>query len=847
MRPSLAGHSSSRVLGLGERWLWDVDASWVALHRGRLARLGRRIGPRAAERFLPPDRQSVARDLTRIEQAVQEQDFDAAERLVRRARRRSPGSVDLALAHAELAMRRLAWDLAVERWRRVKAIHGRRAPVEVDARLATALMFCGAASEAESVLRAGLAELEDEGLDLRPGGGGRAPARRTLRFAAAALAQERGLWTEAEAGWRLLLGDAALDDAARRLIQATLTSTLRRAGRPIDEGLAPERLLTEDHAGRYECWSGAEDEAAARSLQKTGGQAPGRTTWTVVLPVRDGDVIEPAALRRTVGSLRLQTSVDWELLIAPLTADGQIDVEQLCGAPVDRQRIRVLGSLIDADGWPEATAGGTPLELRWEQARQVARGSFVLMLLSGDVLAPRALERMGLEAEQWDAAVLYSDEDLIASDGSRHAPLLKPDFDMDLLLSQPFLGRGVAFRRSARTRIEAASPAGRIPRTIPIDAQRLLLMWSTVLHSIREVPPGATLSDTVRHVPEVLLHAAAPLGDARHVHLREPHQVLRDPICRTHAEAIVVDHLRQMEVAATINTQSVDGPLHIVWTEGLKDVGISLIIPTKDRAELLRACIAGIDATRDASMQVEIVLVDNGTSDPDAVALLAELRGREDVIIVDAPGAFNFSRLVNAGVRASHGAICILLNNDVVPTATGWLEELAGHALRDDVGAVGALLTYADGAVQHAGVVVGFNGIAEHSFREWRASSDGYLGLLRSTRRVSAVTAACMAFRRDVHSALDGLDEQDLPVELNDIDFCLRASRLGLATVWTPHARLVHLESASRGGDVTATRLRSVERQRAAFLARWGTELTSDPYYHPGLSRSGTTYLLSDC
>lgn len=834
---------SSQILSPKEDRLWNADGRWAALHRGRLARFGRRTCPRATAWLRPPGRERVAIDLMRIEDACGERAFATAEYRVRRARRRSPGSVDLALVHAELAMRSLAWELAVERWSRIRAIYGRRAPVEVDARLATALMFCGRTDEADSVLRAGLAELEDEGLDIRPGGEGRAPARRTLRFAAAALAQERGLMSDAEERWRQLLCDPALDASARRLVQATLTSVLRRSGRPIDEELAPARLLIEDHEGRYERWLAAVDGAASRSPQEASAEAPERMTWTVLVPIHGGAVVAMNSLRRTIGSLQLQTDVDWELLLAPLESGKSIDREDLFEPQGDGQHIRVL----TVDDGPVGSGHVTSVARLWEQAHRVARGTFVLMLLPGDVLVPRALERLGLEAQRWDADVVYCDEDIIMGDGSRRAPLLKPGFDTDLLLSQPFLGRSVAFRLSSLAAIISGPSVEDIPGSLTLDAQRLLVVWSSVLARLREDPMGRGSGVPVRHVPEVLLHVAPPPREDGSAERLEPHVVLRDAVARAHAEAMVVEHLRRLGVVASVSPRPVDGPLHIVWGGWTEEVAISLIIPTKDRVELLRACIDGIDATRDDRMSVEIVLVDNGTSEPDAVVLLAELRGRSDVVIVDAPGAFNFSRLVNAGVRASNGEVCILMNNDVVPTGAGWLEELAGHALRDGVGAVGALLTYADGAVQHAGVIVGFNGIAEHAFREWAAASDGYLGLLSSTRRVSAVTAACMAFRRDVHSALDGLDEEDLPVELNDIDFCLRARRDGLGIVWTPHARLVHLEGASRGDDVSADRLRSVERQRAAFVARWGTELASDPYYHPGLSRAGTTYLLSDC
>jgi O-antigen biosynthesis protein len=180
----------------------------------------------------------------------------------------------------------------------------------------------------------------------------------------------------------------------------------------------------------------------------------------------------------------------------------------------------------------------------------------------------------------------------------------------------------------------------------------------------------------------------------------------------------------------------------------------------------------------------------------------------------------------------------------------GWLIELVTQALRPEVGAVGALLEHEDGRVQHAGVLVGVNGTAEHAFREWPSDAAGYLALLRSVRRVSAVTGACLALRREVYLQVGGLDESVFPVELNDVDLCLRIEQAGLSVLWTPFARLTHIEGGTRGrGDRIPSAndggtLGRQEAQRSAFVERWRERLTRDPYYSPRLSTSGATYML---
>lgn len=266
---------------------------------------------------------------------------------------------------------------------------------------------------------------------------------------------------------------------------------------------------------------------------------------------------------------------------------------------------------------------------------------------------------------------------------------------------------------------------------------------------------------------------------------------------------------------------------------------VSAIIPTRDRPELLSACLTTLRRTV-GDLPLEIILVDNGTICPEALAVLDAEASLGSVVLRDA-GDFNYSRLVNLGAAAATGAHLLLLNNDIEFRSPGWLEEMLAYAARSDVGCAGACLAYGNGIVQHAGVVLGMYSVllndlmAGHAHHGWECSGSGHFGLLRHARTVSAVTAALLLVSRETYHAAGGFDEA-LAVSLNDVDFCLRVRRLGLRNVVVPVKGVVHLESASRSMDITPGNLARLRREHVLLLALWGQDLQDDAYYNPNLS-----------
>ena len=199
------------------------------------------------------------------------------------------------------------------------------------------------------------------------------------------------------------------------------------------------------------------------------------------------------------------------------------------------------------------------------------------------------------------------------------------------------------------------------------------------------------------------------------------------------------------------------------------------------------------------------------------------------------PGAFSFGKLSNRGVELARGTFVLLLNNDIEVVDGSWLQEMVGQALRSNVGAVGALLRYPNGLIQHGGVILGAGGIGSHAHPDIR-SEDGYFCRPHLTQDLSAVTAACILIRKATYLKVGGFDEVNLPVAFNDVDFCLRLRQAGFLIVWTPHAELYHHESASRGLEDNLTKYRRFNTESDFIKAKWGEAIEEDPYYNPNLS-----------
>lgn len=415
-----------------------------------------------------------------------------------------------------------------------------------------------------------------------------------------------------------------------------------------------------------------------------------------------------------------------------------------------------------------------------------------------------------------DAVAVYADHDALDANGTRCSPNFKPAWSPDFQLAADYIEQAVAFRA------DASAMAG-ITRHLAGGAANFGLLAGL---ACRPNPDSR-----VAHIPRVLFHNDMTRCDDRTDNGRNASEAAQIDIV---AAAIGTG----VQVVATGHGSRRIAYQAIADAEGALP-RVSVLIPTKDNPDLLaRACRSVRTAT---GVVAEIVIVDNGAVTEAQKALLADLSTWDEVRIIDAAGPFNFSSLINAGRAASCGDVLVLLNDDVQSLDDIWLQELAVQAVRPGIGCVGALLLYPDRRIQHAGVLLGINGGAGHAFRfapETAVNEDPRLG---SVREVAAVTAACLAVRTAVFDAVGGFSE-DLPVTLNDVDFCLKVRAGGWRNLYTPHARLLHRESTSRGLDATPEKLRRLSRETAVFRAKWPADALTDPYLSPHASRAHEDY-----
>jgi glycosyltransferase involved in cell wall biosynthesis len=508
-------------------------------------------------------------------------------------------------------------------------------------------------------------------------------------------------------------------------------------------------------------------------------------------------------LRGAIESVRAQLYANWELCVADDASTAPHISEVLREFATLDSRIKVVRREVNGH---IAAATNSALDL--------AIGEFVALMNHDDLLPEHALYEVATELEAHpEADIVYTDEDQMDADGRRSNPYFKTDWNPDLLLGHNLINHLCVYRRAVVEKV------GRLRQGFEgCQDYDLALRVASI-----------TVADRIRHIPAILYHWRRNSGS----------KILSEASlerCAAAAREAIRDHLKWHSVVASV----VAAPSVASWTRVVRRVPhpeplVSLIVPTRDRSELLGRCAEGI-LNRTDYVMMELLVADNGSREAETQVLLDQLRTDSRVRIVECHGSFNYSAINNRTVLEARGDVVVLLNNDVDVITPCWLREMVSQALRPEIGAVGAKLLYPDGRVQHAGVVLGVGGVSGHFCHLASREDSGYFGQLGLVRNVSAVTGACLAVRRNLYLEIGGLDETNLPVAYNDVDFCLRIRERGLRNLWTPFAVLYHVESVSRGSDLTPDNLPRFENEIAYMKRRWGSELATDPFYNPNFS-----------
>jgi O-antigen biosynthesis protein len=497
--------------------------------------------------------------------------------------------------------------------------------------------------------------------------------------------------------------------------------------------------------------------------------------------------------RECVLSVFAQSYSSWELCLCDDGSEDPELTEAIAEFAATDSRIKVA---------PPQSNGG--ISRATNSALRCATGEFTVLLDHDDVLAPGALAEIAATmALVADVDLIYSDEDKLDELDRPFMPHFKPDWDPDLLLAYPYLGHVMALRTDLLRRIGGFRSE--------FDGSQDYDVMLRASESARSIV----------HIPKVLYHwrvvpgSAAGDSDAK-------------PWAHLASRRVLEDTLVRRNLNASVETGPFPGAYHV--RRHIEDSPtVSIIIPFRDQAAMTMACLDSLEVSAGYEI-AEIVLIDNGSVEPETKALRRRLEGRQNVRLIDYPGEFNWAAINNFAASTCHTDMLLFLNNDTEATSKGWLHSLVELGQREDVGAVGARLVFPDGKLQHAGVVLGLCGIAGHLFVGMPKGSQGYFAWDRVVRGYSAVTAACMLVRRDVFEAMNGFDLA-FAVGFNDVDFCVRLGRAGYRVLYTPHAELIHRESVTRG-------LSGFNRDYREFLGRWMPLLAGgDPSYNPNLGR----------
>ena len=587
----------------------------------------------------------------------------------------------------------------------------------------------------------------------------------------------------------------------------------------------------------YERWVTTYDTLTPDRLsaqRESSRHLPLRPLISIVMPVYN---TPEKWLAKAIASIGSQTYSHWELCIADDASTAAHIRPLLEKYAAEDPRIKVC--FREKNGHISA-ASNSALEL--------ATGDFIALLDHDDEFTPHALFEIAMAHNAHpDADFFYSDEDKIDEEGHRHEPYFKPDFLPDLFLAQNYTSHLTVYRAALMRK----AGAFRVGYEGSQD-------WDLALRIVGLMPDHSK----IRHIPKILYHWRAIPGSTALLSSEKNYPVKA-------ARKALTDHFARLKQSVELIPVPGDH-WRVKYPLPAQPPLVSLLIPTRNGLKFLQRCVDSI-LEKTTYPNYEIVIIDNASDDPATLAYLGKVSGlgpeasgsatltpqasrltpSEDanraravrVLAYDFP--FNYSAINNFAAKQAKGTVLGLLNNDLEVIHGDWLDEMVSQALRPQIGCVGAMLYYPNDTVQHAGVIIGLGGVAGHAFRDFPRNTEGVFNRARLVQNYGAVTAACLVIRREIFEKVGGLDEKNLAVAFNDIDFCLKVRAAGYLNLWTPFAELYHHESASRGVEDTPEKHERFRSEVETMMKRWEKELKHDPAYNPNLTLELTDFTLA--
>ena len=519
---------------------------------------------------------------------------------------------------------------------------------------------------------------------------------------------------------------------------------------------------------------------------------------SVVMPVYNPPL---AMLEAAIKSVQGQLYSNWELCIADDASQNKGVHKLLKRYATKDKRIKVV--FRKKNGHISAASNS---------ALTLVKGQYIALLDNDDLLTEHALYWLA-EAmiSNPNAGLIYSDEDKIDQAGQRYDPYFKPDWNPDLFLSHNMICHLGAYSTPLvkklggfREGLEGAQD------------------YDLALRCSEQLTP-----QQIVHIPRVLYHWRSHPGSTAQAGSEKNYALLA-------GERALNDHFVRIKVPA--KAELLDFSMYKAsYDMPIKQPLVSLIIPTFNGLALIKQCIDSI-VEKTTYKNYEIIVVDNNSDDPEALAYFESLEQKKHIRVIRDQRPFNFSALNNTAVKHARGEYIGLINNDIEVISPDWLTEMVSLAIQPGVGCVGARLWYPNNTLQHGGVVIGIGGVAGHSHKNLCKGMPGYFSRAQLIQTLSAVTAACLIIKKSIYQEFEGLDEKDLTIAFNDIDFCLRVRDAGYRNIWTPYAELYHHESATRGFDDTPEKQQRFNKEVLYMKERWGDALMKDPAYSPNLT-----------
>lgn len=568
-----------------------------------------------------------------------------------------------------------------------------------------------------------------------------------------------------------------------------------------------QKLSGQRDYGNYEDFLkkyGVKEEELARQRQETFENSP---CFSIAVPLYQ---TKEKYLREMIESVQVQTYTNWELCLA----DGSGSEHSL--APiVEEYRVkdkRIKYCLLDKN---EGIAGNT------NEALKMADGDFVVLTDHDDLLSPEALYQCAKAVQKEPQTdVIYSDEDKVDMSGKKFfEPHFKSDYNIDLLCTMNYICHLFVVRK------DVMEQAGLFESCYDGAQDHDFILRCT------------EKAEHIVHIPKVLYHWRC-----------HAQSTSENPESKLYAFENGCKAVKAHYDRTGIPAEVEQGPFygmyrtHYLWKE---QPLVSILIPNKDHVADLKKCMDSIEE-KSTYRNFEFIIVENNSTEEETFAYYKEIEKRDNVRVLYYKEDFNYSRINNFGAKEANGEYVLLLNNDTEMIEPDSIKEMLDVCMRPDVGIVGAKLIFEDNTIQHAGVIIGFGGVAGHAFIGQDRDDNGYFSRIISVQDLSAVTAACLMVRRSVFDEVEGLNEE-FKVAFNDIDFCLKVRKAGYLVVYNPYAQFYHYESKSRGQEDSADKVARFQQEIGLFGERWGELLEhGDPYYNPNLTLDKADFSLKE-